>query len=117
MQPSFEHLQRRIIPQPPWATCAVFDHPYFERIKKCFPQYLTGISVIITHVLLLCTFQRSLTPPFLLSAFPYVSCAPSLLLFWWPSSGLALPCQRLSGIVGPSLDTSLRMKSHKCQCV
>lgn len=91
------------------------DPCYCKKIKKWFSQYLSEISIIITHALLFCIFQRSLAPPLLLSAFPYTSCASSPLSFWWPSSGLALPCQHLSSPGGPKLDIFLQMKSQKHQ--
>lgn len=80
-----------------------------------FSQYLIEISINITHALLFCILKRSLALPFLLSPFPYNSCASSPVSFWWPSSGLALPCQHLSCVGGSILDTFLHMKSHKHQ--
>lgn len=91
------------------------DPCYSESIKKWFSQYLAEISIIIPHALLFCTFQWSLGPPFLLSAFPYTSCFSFPLSFWWPSIGLALPCQHLSCVGCPKLDTFLQMKSPKHQ--
>lgn len=91
------------------------DPCYCKRIKKWFSQYLTEISIIITHALFFCIFQRSLAPPFLLSAFPYTSSASSPLSFWWSSSGLVLLCQHLSCVGSPKLDIFLQMKPHKHQ--
>lgn len=91
------------------------DPCYCERVKKWFSQYLIEISINITHALLFCILKRSLALPFLLSPFPYNSCASSPVSFWWPSSGLALPCQHLSCVGGSILDTFLHTKSHKHQ--
>lgn len=108
-------IREETSPSFPGQSLNRLDPCYSKRIKKLCSQYLTEISIIITHALLFCIFQRSLALPFLLSAFPYTSCASSPLSFWWSSSGLVLPCQHLSCVGSPKLDTFLQMKSHKHQ--